>query len=193
MDGRFRLAHCQLVWDLIKLYTEGIPSAMKAIKADQLKGALKRLKAVTDKYSSLPSEEGTYQPSRRSRDPGNRPTQGHDAIKAMVGPREKDNERLRRFTEGLAPKEGLVSAPGWIPAVSIATLTHADWVDDRVIDGYLALVCHHGNGHFKALKEGNSSEREGSPRFHAWPVFLSHGVIGFGSNWPPPYYPSARI
>ena len=73
------------------------------------------------------------------------------------------------------------------------------WVSAPAIDGYLALLCHYGNGHFGS--QVAASDRPGTPRFHAWPIMTARWLDDHrgesGTNWtdfwPPQHYPDAVI
>ncbi|KAI4202661.1 MAG: hypothetical protein LQ350_002454 [Teloschistes chrysophthalmus] len=91
--------------------------------------------------------------------------------------------------EGLAPATGILKSPVEIFHRDVQCFLKSHWLNDSVIDGYLALVYHHGNGHFAAADAGEGDrQRSRTPRYHAWPVSQ-----GFEAQWLPSAYPQAKL
>ncbi|KAI4113719.1 MAG: hypothetical protein LQ345_005360 [Seirophora villosa] len=189
-----RVEHCRLLWTLIKMQSQQA-TPEEAIAANRIKGAFRKLDAVANRplAEPLPRNE-EFQPRReKMSQAGKRRTDSYAAVKDHLRLSDKDKKVLRPYFQGRAPTEGPVASPASLPVTSIATLRGAEWVDDRVVDSYAALVCHHGNGHFEtANADTNSIELEGSPKYHAWPLHLFEG-LDTAMAWPPPRYPNARV
>ena len=65
---------------------------------------------------------------------------------------------------------------------------------DLIMDPYMALLCHYGNGHFASSQA--DSEMPGSPKFHAWSTWFADQMKSgkkFKGLWPPKAYPGAKI
>ena len=58
-----------------------------------------------------------------------------------------------------------------------------------MVDAYLRLVCHHGNGHFGLAH--NVIFQEGSPKWFAWPAVIFSDILPT-AMWPPNMYDEAR-
>lgn len=89
---------------------------------------------------------------------------------------------------------GILDAPA-IPSIEdMAALLGSQWISDRVIVCYLALVCHQANGHF-SLPDPCATQ-DGTPKYHAWDSLtldrLKKGN-SLGRVWPPHGYPEARL
>ena len=89
----------------------------------------------------------------------------------------------------------LLTHPPAIPqAKDLLDLATGQELTDLIIDPYMALVCHYGNGHFASLQ--GDAEMPGSPKFHAWSTWFADQMKSgksFKGLWPPKAYPDAKI
>lgn len=105
---------------------------------------------------------------------------------------DEDRKLISRYEDGPAPKHDLMQSPVAIKPSSIQTLTGSQWLDDHVLDAYMALVCHAANGHFDAVKRDDTLRLLKSPKYQAWPSQIFNGV-DIGSKWPPFGYSSPAL
>ena len=88
----------------------------------------------------------------------------------------------------------LTHPPAIPQAKDLLDLATGQELTDLIIDPYMALLCHYGNGHF-ASSQGDS-EMPGSPKFHAWSTWFADQMKSgksFKGLWPPKAYPGAKI
>ena len=94
-----------------------------------------------------------------------------------------------------ASNEGTITASKGQPlANDLVALATGNWLSDLIIDSYMSLICHHGNGHFDTADA--DVERPGSPRWHSWSTWFVSQLIDGGRirrQWPPVAYPDAKI
>jgi len=85
--------------------------------------------------------------------------------------------------------------PNGVPYLAeVVALLDGQWICDRVIGCYLALVCHHANGHFNLPDP--RAKQPGSPKYHAWDTLTVDSLRqgkSMGRAWPPHWYPEARL
>ena len=73
-------------------------------------------------------------------------------------------------------------------------LVGCECISDRVVNNYLALVCHRANRHFTL--QDPLAKQSGSPKWHAWDTFTGESLkrnSQLGKVWPPPWYPEAKL
>lgn len=100
---------------------------------------------------------------------------------------------------GGVPIEGKTKAPGVITFKNLISLMDGELVAGKIVDAYMALLCHSHNGHFR---EG---QLPGTPVWHAWlsqtPSSIK-GAVTYGQDpvaalgdaqWPPALYPDAKL
>lgn len=96
----------------------------------------------------------------------------------------------------ISTRAGLLSPPCQFSPAEMVALIDGSWLTDRLIDCYLALVCHLGNGHLQLDDDSIMNQQEGSPRWHSWTAWLAKGLEAgqtLTSAWPPAAYPGAKI
>lgn len=160
--------------------------------AKYVKDTLARLGELLKQPSSTITPSASFHPHERSSQAGKRPVKDYAAVETYLQIRKEDQKRLLPYTVGKAPREGPVASPCNVLTKNIATLYGSELVDDSAINAYLALVCHHGNGHFDAADAGESFQRQGSPQFYAWPLHLCDGLDP-QQCWNTPLYPAAKL
>ena len=96
----------------------------------------------------------------------------------------------------LSKRAGLLSPPCQFSPAEMVALIDGSWLTDRLIDCYLALVCHLGNGHLQLDDDSIMNQQEGSPKWHSWTTWLAKGLEAgqlLTRAWPPAAYPGAKI
>ena len=88
----------------------------------------------------------------------------------------------------------LLSAPGLPQHSDMVALARGQSISDMVVDPYLALLCHKGNGHFDG---DDGFQREGSPKWFAWSTSTAVGIISNQDTdktvFPPQTYPAGKL
>ncbi|KAL8756501.1 MAG: hypothetical protein Q9184_004483 [Pyrenodesmia sp. 2 TL-2023] len=186
--------HCQRLWKLIDLYRKEVEPQDTTIKTNDVNRALQQLGKMIVPKPLPPVEQSpsAWQPHRTHGRAGSRPASSRAQIAAILKVTDEDRKLISRYEDGPAPKHGLLQSPVAIKPSSIQTLTGSQWLDDNVIDAYLALVCHAGNGHFDAVERGDASTLLKSPKYQPWPSQIFTGV-DIDSRWPPFGYPSPAL
>ena len=206
------LVECKRVWDMISLFCK-ITSDSSAIKMKEVKRRLAWLEQQIERQKSrdlvaspialeIPRSTDGKRPLEEAEVPASKRQHldlGHGAGEIM---------RSLQFDPKLSPclswtdmamidipNVSLLMCPPAVPsAKDLVDLATGQTLSDLIIDPYMALLCHYGNGHFDSLQEG--SEMSGSPKWHAWSTWFADQVQpdkSFKALWPPKAYPSAKI
>ncbi len=184
--------HSLRLWQLINLYKKEVDQQDATVKDKDIKTALKDLEKLSEPTHLPPAEKSAWQPFRSHGRAGSRPVNSRADINEILKITDADQKLISRYEDGPAPKQGLLQSPVAIKPSSIQTLTGSQWLDDHVVDAYLALVCHTANGHFDAVERGNTSNLLETPKYQAWPSQMFNGVE-IDSKWPPFGYPAAVL
>lgn len=191
---KLHVGHCRLVWELIDLTIQETP-LQKIVKANVVKGSLKKLDAIT-RHAIEGKTVSFYQSHLRRSTPSKRQVDSTAAIRKIIQISDHDRQILNRYLQDAVPvpTQGLVKAPSKLTMSEVKTLLPGRWVDDRIIDAYLKLVCHHGNGLFDAIDQGDDqSARTGTPKYHAWSSLVAEGPGHMDISWPPEQYAAPKI
>lgn len=155
-------------------------------------------------------EDGLAEPAVKRRRKGDREsTASQGAVITPVAPplfdtaamidrlqiNKSESHLLALFERAIAVETPGILAPPAIPSLEEMTaMLRGQWICDRVIVCYLALVCHHANGHFNLPDP--CAKQAGSPKYHAWDTLTIDGLRqgrSLGRAWPPLWYPDARL
>ncbi|KAL8735432.1 MAG: hypothetical protein Q9166_000978 [cf. Caloplaca sp. 2 TL-2023] len=187
---------CELVWQVVQCHAR-IIGPDPIVKKNEISSALKRLTENApnaDSSISKPLKSPAYRPEDRVSRTGHRQADGNSIALVRANLRVSKEDQLRYVNRydhkvGVAPRAGPLRCPIPVGARDILTLADREWLNDTIIDAYLCLVCHHGNGHFQLGPD--VVQQDGSPTWHAWPLsfFLRKGT---GALWPPAMYDLAR-
>lgn len=189
--------HCLMVWQLVLCHAV-ICGPDPIIKADEIRGSLKRLETnvPTAGGSATVQRKGTLFPQHlKTSEAGQRQQHGSSTAAIMESLKIPAVER-RKYVDrydnriGVAATSGPTKCPVIVTAFDVASLGKFNEVNDSVIDAYLSLVCHHGNGHFQL--ERNVQYQEGSPKWHAWGLHFFH-KDGVGRFWPTDMYSMGKV
>lgn len=210
------LVECKRVWDNISLFCKTASDA-SVIKMKEVKRRLTWLEQQIERQKSRdlvaspkaleisrstegkrPLEDPEVPPSKRQHlDLANQ--SGHDAEEIL---------HSLQFDPKLSPclswidtamidtsNVSLLTSPPAIPyAKDLLDLATGQELTDLIIDPYMALLCHYGNGHFASSR--GDSEMPGSPKWHAWSTWFADQLKSgkkFKGLWPPKVYPGAKI
>lgn len=184
--------HCEIVWELVRCSTQ-ICGQDKSVNQKEVTVALTKLAKTKPERGQEVLNRPRMQPSRA----GSRPAIGSNNAGVWANLRISDEDRQRYLNRwdkltGVAPRAGLLKCPVTLWLDNLRTLTGTEWLDDNVVDSYLSLVCHTGNGHFKMGKDSDVIT-ERPPTWHAWPVWFFTDVADRHGIWPPEIYPGARL
>ncbi|KAL8804041.1 MAG: hypothetical protein Q9182_002832 [Xanthomendoza sp. 2 TL-2023] len=183
--------HCQMLWQLLSWYIE-LGGSDSSVRPKDIKIALTKL----DK--GKPAVKPPQLPSNLPRSRvGHRPEIGSNSVGLLANLSVSAEDRrafLNRFDRlvGVAPRSGPLTSPVTLWSQNLETLTGTNWLDDHVIEAYLSLICHHGNGHF-LLAAGGQETKVGSPKWHAWGIHVLEDEYGYSAIWPPPVYPAGKV
>ena len=213
------LVECKRVWDNVFLFcktgTDTSVIKMKEIKRrltwleQQIERQKLRDSVASPKAPEIISLSKSAEGKRSLEDPEVPPTKRqrldpadesvHDSAEIM---------RSLRFDPKLSPCLNWVDM-AMIDTSNVSPLTHppalpnakdlvelatGETLTDLIIDPYMALLCHYGNGHFKSSQV--DFEIPGSPKWHAWSTWFAHQIGPgkmFKGLWPPKAYPGAKI
>ena len=183
------LVECKRVWDMISLFCK-MTSDSSVIKMKDIKRRLAWLEQQIERQKSRdlvaspkaleiprstdgkrPLEEADVPPSKRQH-----LDLGHDAEEIM---------RSLQFDPSLSPclswtdmamidisnVSSLIGPPAVPSAKDLVDLATGQTLSDLIIDPYMALLCHYGNGHFDSFQR--DSEMSGSPKWHAWSTWFA--------------------
>ena len=206
------LVECQRVWDNISRFCT-MTSDSSAIKMKEIKRRLAWLEQQIERQKSrdlVASPKALEIP--RSTD-GKRPLE-----EAEVPPSKRQHLDLEhgageimrslQFESKLSPclswtdmamidisnVSSLTYPPALPTAKDLVDLATGQELTDLIIDPYMALLCHYGNGHFDSSQA--ESEIPGSPKWHAWSTWFADQIKSgkrFKGLWPPKAYPGAKI
>ncbi|KAL8662404.1 MAG: hypothetical protein Q9202_004725 [Teloschistes flavicans] len=187
---RIDVEHCRLVWGLIRLARTSF--AEKEISKYEVKKAIDSLDLMLE---NIPAEEEVEDESQGSEEPSastipgqRRNLASNAAMMNVLEIREEERPILARYNPtGLVPVTGLTQSPWQIFHSDVQCFIGNHWLNDSVINAYLALVCHHGNGHFDNANAEDNWQRFGTPKYHAWTT------SGLDEGWPPKAYPEAKL
>lgn len=108
---------------------------------------------------------------------------------------EVESHLLALFERTIAVETPGILEPPAVPILEEMTaILRGQWICDRGIVCYLALVCHHANGHFNLPDP--CAKQSGSPKYHAWDTLTVDSLRqgkSLGKAWPPQWYPEARL
>ena len=207
------------IWSILDLYTRGQTEA-KVVSRQEVKNKLRSL----NRGLNLPAEklfgkgseqdvemkEDEEQQTEGSKEEQAAPEQSQDAPPQQTAPAQRfatsqqmvvpqtpeASAIMNRYDPavGIVPIEGRVKSPMVLTDKDLGTLTSRQWVNDNIVDAYIALVCHTVNGHF----QGGSLPA--TPRWHAWNTFTADVVTSKDTDrdlvrrqWPPALYPEAAL
>ncbi|KAL8952120.1 MAG: hypothetical protein Q9222_001932 [Ikaeria aurantiellina] len=191
VNDTYHIEHCRRVYELVGLFVRDKEQAQ--VSASTVKQALKALDTlVPSEGPSTPLGNRLFRPYLRSSRAGARPVDNLAAIKGYMKVSSEDQEHVRRYKQGVASLEGIVQSRVPLKTPAISTIPGTGWLDDNVIDAYLALVCHHGSGNFKALDAGASFPLTGTPRYYAWTTQFLEG-LDIVQSWVPGAYLAPRL
>ncbi|CAO1605311.1 hypothetical protein XANCAGTX0491_008832 [Xanthoria calcicola] len=181
-----RYEHCEMIWTLLEC-REKISGPDPIIKHREIKMALQKLE------KTIPVK--TQVPRPQTLKAGHRPDVGSSSTVIMANLAIGDEDRQKylnrwKSSVGVAPTTGPVASPVVVWGENLLTLAGERWLDDNVVDAYLSLVCHHGNGHFKL--DDDIVFQEGSPNWHAWPAVTFDQPVRPSAMWPPNLYDGAK-
>ena len=91
---------------------------------------------------------------------------------------------------------GIVAPPNQVSLKDTLDLVNGGLISDRVMNAYLALLCHHANGHWDIARQDRMQEHAGSPRWHAWDTYTTEVLrrrSGMDRAWPPDFYRAAKV
>ena len=189
-----RLDLCLRMWRLIRLYINDYPDP-KVIKGPR---AWQRINFLEEQIKAQLPPQGSGKKRLASSSPieSASPASGslpyHSTPPQEVAARLTINQEQREQyynpyepTRSIVPLDGPTQSLAPLTVSNIQTLYHNGWLDDRVIDAYLSLVCHEGNELF-----GKEGLQRGSPKWHTWSVLWPAIET---VSWPPPAYPEARV
>ncbi|KAL8682528.1 MAG: hypothetical protein Q9186_001475 [Xanthomendoza sp. 1 TL-2023] len=185
--------HCRMLWQLLRCYIE-LGGTDPVIKPKEVKLALTKLEKGRPPIS--PEVQAIQTRVQRSR-AGARPGIGSNSVGLLANLPISDEDRQRYLNRldrlvGVAPRSGPLASPVTLWSQNLQTLTGEEWLDDTVIEAYLSLVCHHGNEHFQLAKNGQTT-KAGSPKWHAWSLYLLNDNHGTSAAWPPAVYPEGKV
>ncbi len=214
-----RLVECKRVWENICLYCK-TASDTSVIKMKEIK---RRLAWLEKQIERQKSRDPVASPKALELSLTSRPTDGKrlledpevpptkrqrldSANQSMYDPREI--MRSLHFDPKLSPclnwtdmamvdtsNASLLTYPPAVPkAKDLVDLATGQTLTDLIIDPYMALLCHYGNGHFDSSQA--SFEIPGSPKWHAWSTWFADQIQPdkrFKGLWPPKAYPGAKI
>lgn len=178
------------VWRLVSLYQE-IDESRETIHTREVTKALSWL----DKQLSAGkrANEGDHPQAPAAQRPKIDAT-GDTTILSSLVVHEVDFQKVKRYVPGFGvvpTREPLISSPHVVSVGDMTCLLPGQWLNDIVVDAYMALVCHHANGHFAA-----NVDLPGSPKWHAWNAFTIKRVRENKqgqTQWPPVSYPHATL
>ena len=205
-----RLVECKRVWDNICLFCK-TASDTTVIK---MKEITRRLAWLEQQIERQKSRDLVASPEaleiHRSTD-GKRPLEDSEvppSKRQRLGHNVEEIMRSLQFDVKLSPclswtemamidtsNVSLLTNPPAVPkAKDLVDLATGQTLTDLIIDPYMALLCHYGNGHFDSSQE--DFEMPGSPKWHAWSTWFADQINsdkGFKGLWPPKAYPGAKI
>ena len=194
-DATEQLDSCLQMWELVKRFIDKDPDT-SVVKAREAKEKIKILKR---QISVQIPPSGAAQKRGRSGERGETPSPPPPPPQTAITPEEimakltiSQEQRAQHYTRydpriDLVPRHGLAASPISVSSVNLATLFDKSWLDDHIIDSYMALICHEGNRLFD-----KGGLQAGSPKWHAWSVQwpgISEAIV----SWPPPAYPEAKV
>ncbi|KAL8941393.1 MAG: hypothetical protein Q9216_002271 [Gyalolechia sp. 2 TL-2023] len=91
---------------------------------------------------------------------------------------------------GVTPCNGHLRSLNPVTARNIVSLIGSSWLDDTIIDNYLALICLHGNRVFD-LKD--DVMQQGSPQWWSWTLWLFRSEQQTTGLWPSTIWPLANL
>ncbi|KAL9003498.1 MAG: hypothetical protein Q9180_009898, partial [Flavoplaca navasiana] len=181
--------HCKMLWTLLDLSAK--ISVDPVVKNKEIKIALQKLEKATSDLNLQHQPSRPQAPTLRA---GHRQDVGSSSTVIMANLAVSDDDRskyLNRWNRsvGVVPTTGPCQSPVVLWGENLLSLTGSNWLDDNVVDAYLRLLCHHGNGHFELAQD--VIFQKGSPKWFAWPAVTFSGILP-RAMWPPNMYDEAR-
>ena len=207
LQGKALLAHykhCEMLWELLHCSSIlcGPDPMIKAAEIKNVKNKLAYYRQASNAmaHASKPQRK-QFPKTAQLQLAGKRQDAAETAAMAMSTLTISNADRERYLypfdsSKGLTPQKGPAECPVVLTAKDLSTLVGTQWLEDTVINAFLSLVCHSGNGHL--VLPQNTMSREGSPKWHAWSTHFFEGftnAAGFTNAelWPPKLYPRAEI
>ena len=214
-----RLVECKRVWTNVFIFCKtGTDTSVIKLKESKrrlawLEGQIERQKSrdsvaspKAPELSSLsrsadgkrPLEDAEFPPGKRQR-VGPVDESLHDSSEIMRSLRfDPKHSPCLNWVDMATIDTSNVSQLTYPPALpkakDLVELATGETLTDLIIDPYMALLCHYGNGHLRSSQV--DFEIPGSPKWHAWSTWFAHQVgpnKGFKGLWPPKAYPGAKI
>ncbi|KAL8691920.1 MAG: hypothetical protein Q9218_002949 [Villophora microphyllina] len=193
-DPMGKLTRCLLMWQLIERATKG--RSVPWTKTSQVKMRIKNLAkqihvqlpdpGVAQKRPRAESGASGQALSPHPRHPPPSPLSTAQSIKAMLTFDQGEKAIISQYdlSHVVVPQSGLTACPAPVTRDNVRTLYGKQWLDGEVMYGYLALVCHEGNGLFD--KDGM---QPGSPKWHVWPTYWPQAPMSLSID----AFPSAKL
>ncbi|KAI4274808.1 MAG: hypothetical protein LQ337_003657 [Flavoplaca oasis] len=161
------------------------------VKHKEIKIALQKLEKAT---SDLNLQHRPSRPQALTPRAGHRQDVGSSRTVIMANLAISDDDRSKYLDSwnrsvGVVPMTGPCQSPVVLWGENLLSLAGSNWLDDNVVDAYLRLLCHHGNGHFELAQD--VIFQEGSPKWFAWPAVTFSDILPT-AMWPPNMYDEAR-
>ena len=222
-EGIEKVQQCQAVWYNICQALDGMEkSAKKPMKPKDARERLEHIGSILPKKQEAASQAPAQVKAQPDKSSGSRGTPAvfTGALLNREKKRRTDSEMptptltyaqvmeknqlggepecLTWYNKGpiISKRPGLLEPPCEFSPAEMVALIDGSWISDRLIECYLALVCHLGNGHLELDDESIMHQREGSPKWHSWTTWLAPGLEksqSLSTIWPPRAYPGAKI
>ena len=181
-----RLDICLRMWKLVILYIQKDPDT----KVIRFSVAREKVKALEAQIAVQQPPPGSAQ-KRRSLSPPSPPQDSRprpDIESALTVSQENRKQYYEPYDpkRNLIPRDGLTQSPVPLFLDSLKTLYGQQWLDDRIVDAYMTLICHEGNNLF-----GKEGPQKGSPKWHTSSVHWPGADVA--TEWPPSAYPEAKL
>ena len=164
-DAAERLDLCLRMWRLIRLYINDHPDP-KVIKGGP---AWQRINFLEDQIKAQLPPQGSGKKRSAARSPIESGSPASTGLPYHSVPQEaaarltvNQEQRVQYYnpyepTRSIVPLDGPTQSLAPLTVSNIQTLYHNEWLDDRVIDAYMSLVCHEGNELFatEGLQRGS--------------------------------------